>query len=134
MKRRRGGLQYLKDNNKLLEEQRISQRTQFDIEMMTELGFCSGIENYSRYLSGRNEGEALGEELGDVLGDMLGEELGESLGESLASISPLFSLIRNAIGDLNHMNAHMPCRIHRSAASAPRNESPPARWNRRSEG
>lgn len=49
--------QYLKDNNKLLEEQRISQRTQFDIEMMNELGFCSGIENYSRYLSGRNEGE-----------------------------------------------------------------------------
>ncbi len=48
---------YLKDNNKLLEEQRISQRTQFDIEMMNELGFCSGIENYSRYLSGRSEGE-----------------------------------------------------------------------------
>ncbi|MGR5178324.1 excinuclease ABC subunit UvrB [Vibrio parahaemolyticus] len=48
---------YLKDNNKLLEEQRISQRTQFDIEMMNELGFCSGIENYSRYLSGRKEGE-----------------------------------------------------------------------------
>ncbi|EJL6577671.1 excinuclease ABC subunit UvrB [Vibrio cholerae] len=49
--------QYLLDNNKLLEEQRISQRTQFDIEMMNELGFCSGIENYSRYLSGRAEGE-----------------------------------------------------------------------------
>ncbi|WP_100754056.1 excinuclease ABC subunit UvrB [Vibrio salilacus] len=48
---------HLLDNNKLLEEQRISQRTQFDIEMMNELGFCSGIENYSRYLSGRNEGE-----------------------------------------------------------------------------
>ncbi len=48
---------YLKENNKLLEEQRISQRTQFDIEMMNELGFCSGIENYSRYLSGRKEGE-----------------------------------------------------------------------------
>ncbi|MCG6262931.1 excinuclease ABC subunit UvrB [Vibrio vulnificus] len=48
---------YLRDNNKLLEEQRISQRTQFDIEMMNELGFCSGIENYSRYLSGRAEGE-----------------------------------------------------------------------------
>lgn len=47
----------LLENNKLLEEQRISQRTQFDIEMMNELGFCSGIENYSRYLSGRNEGE-----------------------------------------------------------------------------
>lgn len=48
---------YLLDSNKLLEEQRISQRTQFDIEMMNELGFCSGIENYSRYLSGRKEGE-----------------------------------------------------------------------------
>ncbi len=47
----------LMDNNKLVEEQRISQRTQFDIEMMNELGFCSGIENYSRYLSGRAEGE-----------------------------------------------------------------------------
>ncbi len=44
-------------NNKLLEEQRISQRTQFDLEMMNELGYCSGIENYSRYLSGRGEGE-----------------------------------------------------------------------------
>ncbi|NMP31456.1 excinuclease ABC subunit UvrB [Thalassotalea sp. M1531] len=48
----------LKDNNKLIEEQRIVQRTQFDIEMMTELGYCSGIENYSRYLSGRASGEA----------------------------------------------------------------------------
>jgi len=43
--------------NKLIEEQRISQRTQFDIEMMMELGYCSGIENYSRYLSGRTPGE-----------------------------------------------------------------------------
>ncbi|GAA3531817.1 excinuclease ABC subunit UvrB [Zobellella aerophila] len=43
--------------NKLLEEQRISQRTQFDLEMIQELGYCSGIENYSRYLSGRGEGE-----------------------------------------------------------------------------
>jgi len=48
----------LKENNKLVEEQRIMQRTQFDIEMMTELGYCSGIENYSRYLSGRGNGEA----------------------------------------------------------------------------
>ena len=47
----------LLENNKLVEEQRIAQRTQFDIEMMNELGFCSGIENYSRYLSGRAEGE-----------------------------------------------------------------------------
>ena len=48
----------LKENNKLVEEQRIVQRTQFDIEMMTELGYCSGIENYSRYLSGRSSGQA----------------------------------------------------------------------------
>ena len=47
----------LLDNNKLLEEQRISQRTQFDLEMMNELGYCSGIENYSRYLSGRGPGQ-----------------------------------------------------------------------------
>lgn len=47
----------LKDANKLIEEQRISQRTQFDVEMMMELGYCSGIENYSRYLSGRAPGE-----------------------------------------------------------------------------
>lgn len=43
--------------NKLIEEQRIGQRTLFDLEMMVELGYCSGIENYSRYLSGRAEGE-----------------------------------------------------------------------------
>ncbi|MGX9418956.1 excinuclease ABC subunit UvrB [Vibrio sp. WJH972] len=48
---------YFIDNNKLLEEQRISQRVNFDVEMMNELGFCSGIENYSRLLSGRLEGE-----------------------------------------------------------------------------
>ncbi len=47
----------LQKANKLIEEQRISQRTQFDIEMMMELGYCSGIENYSRYLSGRAPGE-----------------------------------------------------------------------------
>lgn len=50
-------LQILRDNNKLLEAQRLEERTRFDIEMMTEMGYCSGIENYSRYLSGRNEGE-----------------------------------------------------------------------------
>ena len=43
--------------HKLVEEQRLSQRTQYDIEMMQELGYCSGIENYSRYLSGRAPGE-----------------------------------------------------------------------------
>ena len=47
----------LLDNHKLVEEQRIAQRTQYDLEMMNELGYCSGIENYSRYLSGRAPGE-----------------------------------------------------------------------------
>ncbi|MDH2998571.1 excinuclease ABC subunit B [Pasteurellaceae bacterium LFhippo2] len=47
---------YFIQENKLVEEQRLAQRTQFDIEMMNELGYCSGIENYSRYLSGREAG------------------------------------------------------------------------------
>ncbi len=51
-------LAHLRDNNKLVEAQRLEQRTIFDIEMIVELGYCSGIENYSRYLSGRNPGEA----------------------------------------------------------------------------
>ncbi|MEX6370591.1 excinuclease ABC subunit UvrB [Providencia huaxiensis] len=48
----------LLENHKLVEEQRLTQRTQYDLEMMNELGYCSGIENYSRYLSGRAPGEA----------------------------------------------------------------------------
>lgn len=51
-------LKYLTDHNKLVEAQRLEQRTRFDLEMIQELGFCSGIENYSRYLSGRGPGEA----------------------------------------------------------------------------
>jgi excinuclease ABC subunit B len=47
----------LRSANKLVEEQRVSQRCQFDMEMMQELGYCSGIENYSRYLSGRSPGD-----------------------------------------------------------------------------
>ncbi len=47
----------LRAMDKLVEAQRLEQRTMFDIEMILELGYCSGIENYSRYLSGRNEGE-----------------------------------------------------------------------------
>ncbi len=50
-------LKFLRDNNKLVEAQRLEQRTRFDIEMMQELGYCTGIENYSRYLSGRVPGE-----------------------------------------------------------------------------
>ena len=50
-------LALLKSNDKLVEAQRLEQRTRFDLEMIKELGYCSGIENYSRYLSGRKEGE-----------------------------------------------------------------------------
>ncbi len=50
-------LQQLREADKLVEAQRLEQRTRFDIEMMLELGYCSGIENYSRYLSGREAGE-----------------------------------------------------------------------------
>jgi len=51
-------LQQLRDNNKLVEAQRLEQRTRYDLEMMQELGYCNGIENYSRYLSGRDPGDA----------------------------------------------------------------------------
>ncbi len=51
-------LEQLNAENKLVEAQRLEQRTQFDIEMMLELGYCNGIENYSRHLSGRKAGEA----------------------------------------------------------------------------
>ena len=50
-------LHELELNNKLVEAQRLEQRTKFDIEMINEIGYCSGIENYSRYLSGRSAGE-----------------------------------------------------------------------------
>ncbi len=50
-------LAYLRKHEKLLEAQRLEQRTLFDLEMIKELGYCSGIENYSRYLSGREPGE-----------------------------------------------------------------------------
>ena len=51
-------LAVLRSENKLLEAQRLEQRTRFDLEMMEEVGYCSGIENYSRHLTGRKEGEA----------------------------------------------------------------------------
>jgi excinuclease ABC subunit B len=53
----RDRLEYLRKHEKLLEAQRLEQRTLFDLEMIKELGYCSGIENYSRYLSGRTAGE-----------------------------------------------------------------------------
>jgi excinuclease ABC subunit B len=50
-------LDYLRGANKLVEAQRLEQRTRFDLEMILELGYCNGIENYSRYLSGRDSGQ-----------------------------------------------------------------------------
>lgn len=51
-------LDFLRKENKLVEAQRLEQRARYDMEMMRELGYCTGIENYSRYLSGREAGEA----------------------------------------------------------------------------
>ena len=53
----RDRIQFFSDENKLLEAQRIQQRTTFDLEMLNEIGFCKGIENYSRHMSGRKAGE-----------------------------------------------------------------------------
>jgi len=50
-------LKYLEEHDFLVEAQRLKQRTQFDLEMMAQLGYCTGVENYSRYLSGREEGQ-----------------------------------------------------------------------------
>lgn len=50
-------LQYLRDNHKYLEAQRLEMRTNYDLELMQEIGYCSGIENYSRYISGRAPGQ-----------------------------------------------------------------------------
>ena len=53
----KGRLEQLRENNKLVEAQRLEQRTQYDMEMIQQLGYCTGIENYSRYLSGRPSGD-----------------------------------------------------------------------------
>ncbi|TNC82889.1 MAG: excinuclease ABC subunit B [Oleiphilus sp.] len=54
----KGRLEQLRENQKLVEAQRLEERTRYDTEMMIELGYCNGIENYSRYLSGRGHGQA----------------------------------------------------------------------------
>ncbi len=53
----KGRIEYFRNENKLIEAQRIEERTNFDLEMMQELGYCHGIENYSRHLTGRKPGE-----------------------------------------------------------------------------
>ena len=62
-------VKYFKENNKLLEAQRIEQRTNYDLEMLQETGFCTGVENYSRHMSLREEGETP-----TTLMDFLGED------------------------------------------------------------
>ena len=49
-------LERFKEDNKLLEAQRLEQRTKYDLEMLKEVGYCSGIENYSRHMEGRSAG------------------------------------------------------------------------------
>lgn len=72
---------FFKKEGKLLEAQRIEQRTKYDLEMIEELGYCKGVENYSRYLTGKSEGEAP-----DTLIDYFPEDLVVFLDESHISV------------------------------------------------
>ena len=72
---------FFKKEGKLLEAQRIEQRTKYDLEMIEEIGYCKGIENYSRYLTGKGEGEAP-----DTLIDYFPEDLVVFLDESHISV------------------------------------------------
>ena len=72
---------FFKKEGKLLEAQRIEQRTKYDLEMIKEIGYCKGVENYSRYLTGKSEGEAP-----DTLIDYFPEDLVVFLDESHISV------------------------------------------------
>lgn len=82
-------LQQLESLNKLVEAQRLEQRTRFDIEMINEIGYCSGIENYSRYLSGREAGEPP-----PTLLDYLPEDALMIIDESHATVPQLGAMYR----------------------------------------
>jgi excinuclease ABC subunit B len=82
-------LDELRDQNKLVEAQRLEQRTLYDLEIMIEVGYCSGIENYSRYLSGRAPGEAP-----PTLFDYLPDEALLVLDESHVTIPQLGAMYR----------------------------------------
>ena len=82
-------LAQLRSLNKLVEAQRLEQRTLFDLEMMLEIGYCSGIENYSRYLSGRNAGEPP-----PTLFDYLPEEALLVIDESHVTVPQLGAMYR----------------------------------------
>ncbi len=74
-------IKFFENQNKLLEAQRIKQRTEYDLEMIAEIGYCKGVENYSRYLTGKNEGEAP-----DTLLDYFPEDMVVFLDESHISV------------------------------------------------
>jgi excinuclease ABC subunit B len=80
---------YFRANNQLIEAQRIEQRTMFDIEVMEEMGYCQGIENYSRYLDGRNPGEAPA-----TLFDYFPEDALMFIDESHVSVSQVGAMYR----------------------------------------
>ena len=75
---------FFQKEGKLLEAQRIEQRTKYDLEMIEEIGYCKGVENYSRYLTGKGEGEAP-----DTLIDYFPEDLVVFLDESHISVSQI---------------------------------------------
>ncbi|MGM0415762.1 MAG: excinuclease ABC subunit UvrB [Thermodesulfobacteriota bacterium] len=80
---------YFRENNQLIEAQRIEQRTMFDIEVMEEMGYCQGIENYSRYLDGRNPGDAPA-----TLFDYFPEDALMFIDESHVSVSQVGAMYR----------------------------------------
>lgn len=80
---------YFREHNQLIEAQRIEQRTMFDIEVMEEMGYCQGIENYSRYLDGRNPGDAPA-----TLFDYFPEDALMFIDESHVSVSQVGAMYR----------------------------------------
>ncbi len=82
-------LEYLYANNKLVEAQRLDERTRYDLEMLNEIGYCNGIENYSRHLTGRNPGEPP-----PTLLDYMGEDFLLFFDESHISVSQLGAMYK----------------------------------------
>lgn len=82
-------LAYLNDNHKLVEAQRLEERTRYDLEMLNEIGYCNGIENYSRHLTGRNPGEPP-----PTLLDYIGDDFLLFFDESHISVSQLGAMYK----------------------------------------
>jgi excinuclease ABC subunit B len=82
-------LEYLYANNKLVEAQRLDERTRYDLEMLNEIGYCNGIENYSRHLTGRQPGEPP-----PTLLDYMGEDFLLFFDESHISVSQLGAMYK----------------------------------------